>query len=133
MSVEHGWHVFWSPKGDRLYYHAYNSVMEVEVSTDPFLRLGTPRSFIDPDSSTPSLQGNGIAVTKDGKRFVGIRGVETEGEDEVGGGNSCGIELVFGVSGVGPIRVRESYGRAWNPWPPIEAMDNNWGAVSEKA
>jgi hypothetical protein len=57
--------------------------MEVEVSTDPVLRLGTPRVFIDPDRSTLSLQGNGIAVSEDGKRFVGIRGVETEGENEV--------------------------------------------------
>jgi serine/threonine protein kinase len=82
VSVEHGWHVFWSPKGDRLYYHTYNKVMEVQVSTDPVLRLGTPRLFIDPDRSTLS-HGNGIDVTADGKRFVGIRRVETTGEDEV--------------------------------------------------
>jgi serine/threonine protein kinase len=52
ISFDHGWRAYWSPAGDRLYYNSYGKIMEVQVSTDPVLRLGTPRVFLDPDQTT---------------------------------------------------------------------------------
>jgi hypothetical protein len=82
VSVEHGSRPYWNPAGDRLYYNSYGSLMEVQVSTDPVLRLGTPRLFIDPDQTT--LQPwRGTAIARDGKRFIGIRDVEKDEADKV--------------------------------------------------
>ena len=82
VSFEHGWRAFWSPAGDRLYYHYYHKLMEVQVSTNPVLRLGTPRLLFEPDQSTLQLW-RGVDIAEDGKRFVGIRGVEKDDESEV--------------------------------------------------
>ena len=80
VSVEHGWHAYWSPAGDRLYYNSYGKLMEVQVSTDPVLRLGTPRVFLDPDQTT-IMSREGIDIAEDGKRFVGIRNVKKDDDD----------------------------------------------------
>ena len=55
--------------------------MEVQVSTDPVLRLGTPRVFLDPDHTT-ILSWEGIDIAEDGKRFVGIRNVKKDDNDD---------------------------------------------------
>ena len=81
VSVETGQRAYWRPAGDRLYYNSYGKLMEVEVSTDPALRLGTPRVVVDPDRTT-LLPWLGIDITQDGKRFVGIRNVAITMDDE---------------------------------------------------
>jgi len=85
VSVDQGWGVSWSPVGDRVYFVSRLSLMEVEVSTDPALRLSTPRVLIDVEKTKLTLW-RGIAVTQDGTRFVGTRErekEESEGEEEV--------------------------------------------------
>jgi hypothetical protein len=81
ISFDHGWRAYWSPAGDRLYYNSYGKIMEVQVSTDPVLRLGTPRVFLDPDQTT-LLPWKGIDIAEDGKRFVGIRNVKKDDDDD---------------------------------------------------
>jgi len=81
VSTRHGWLSYWSPSGDRLYYHDYDRLMVVQVSTDPVLRLGTPRLFLDP-SHTTILPWEGIDIAEDGKRLVGIRNVKKDDNDE---------------------------------------------------
>ncbi len=77
VSEKQGWRNYWSPAGDRLYYLFYDKLMEVRVSTDPVLRLGTPRLLLDSQESSIHLW-RGIDITKDGKRFVGIREVAVD-------------------------------------------------------
>jgi hypothetical protein len=55
--------------------------MEVQVSTNPVLRLGTPRIFLDWDQTT-IMPWLGIDIAEDGKRFVGIRNVKKDDDDE---------------------------------------------------
>jgi Tol biopolymer transport system component len=81
ISFESGWRAYWSPAGDRLYYNSYGKIMELQVSTDPVLRMGTPRVFLDPDQTT-LLPWLGIDIAEDGKRFVGIRNVKKDEDDD---------------------------------------------------
>jgi serine/threonine-protein kinase len=86
VSEEQGWRAYWSPAGDRLYFNSLTSLMEVEVSTDPVLRLGTPRLLIDGQQTELKIW-RGISVAADGRRFVGTRDVRNEeGEEESEGG-----------------------------------------------
>jgi serine/threonine-protein kinase len=83
VSVDQSWGVSWSPVGDRVYFLSHLSLMEVEVSTDPALRLSTPRLLIDGEKTQLTLW-RGFAVAADGTRFVGVREwEEDEGEEEV--------------------------------------------------
>jgi len=81
VSINHGLCSYWSPSGDRLYYTSYGKLMEVQVSTDPVLRLGTPRVFLDPNQTT-IMPWLGIDIAEDGKRFVGIRNVKKDDDEE---------------------------------------------------
>ncbi len=90
VSVDGGNRAFWSPVGDRLYFLARGSLMEVEVSTDPVMRLSRPRVLIDNEKTKLTLW-RGFAVAEDGTRFVGARPLEEdEGEEQV----EDGIQLV---------------------------------------
>jgi hypothetical protein len=84
VSTRHGFFSHWSPSGDRLYYHDFDWLMVVRVSTDPVLQLGTPRVLLD---SGAGLQlWRGVDLAKDGKRFVGIREVERDEAEAVKNG-----------------------------------------------
>ena len=87
VSVDGGHRAAWSPVGDRVYFLAHNSLMEVEVSTDPVLRLSRPRVLIDNEKTKLTLW-RGFAVAEDGTRFVGARPLEEdEGEEQVEDGS----------------------------------------------
>ncbi len=73
-----------------MYFLAHNSLMEVEVSTDPVLRVGRPRVLIDKER-TKLMLWRGFAVTEDGTRFVGARQHQ---EDEGEGKAEDGIHVV---------------------------------------
>ena len=64
---------------DRLYFNSYVSLREVEVSTDPVLRLGTPRLMIDSQRTELQLW-RGISASEDRARFVGIRPARDGGD-----------------------------------------------------
>ena len=75
-----------------MYFLEGGTLMEVEVSTEPLMRLGTPRKLIDGEETKLHLW-RGIAMTEDGTRFIGARNPEEEqgeGEEEV----EEGIHLV---------------------------------------
>ena len=73
----------WSPVGDRVYFLDRGTLMEVEVSTDPVMRLSRPRVLIDNEKTKLTLW-RGFAVAEDGTRFVGARPLEEdEGEEQV--------------------------------------------------
>jgi Tol biopolymer transport system component len=74
------WKVFWSPAGDRLFYHQWGNLMEVEVLTDPELQLGTPRPLFERDEGALKL-GRGGAIAEDGRSFVIVRELKPD-EDE---------------------------------------------------
>jgi len=79
VANEHGYQPYWSPAGDRLYFNSNVSLREVEVSTDPVLRLGTPRLMIDAQRTELQLW-RGISASADGTRFVGIRPARDGGD-----------------------------------------------------
>jgi len=74
----------WSRGGDRLYYVQGESLMEVDVATDPVLRLGTPRALF---SRKPLGWGlifgwpPGFDVSPQGDRFVISQPVGEEPEE----------------------------------------------------
>jgi Tol biopolymer transport system component len=79
VANDHGYRPYWSPTGDRLYFNSNASLREVEVSTDPVLRLGTPRLMIDAQR-TELETWRGISASTDGTRFVGIRPARDGGD-----------------------------------------------------
>ena len=82
VSVANGEWPKWSPTGDRLYYTSYSALLEVEVRTEPTLRLGTPRQMFDHTESAVEYW-EGFAIAPDGKRFVGIRQVARDDDEDV--------------------------------------------------
>jgi Tol biopolymer transport system component len=79
VANDHGYRPYWSPTGGRLYFNSNASLREVEVSTDPVLRLGTPRLMIDAQR-TELETWRGISASTDGTRFVGIRPARDGGD-----------------------------------------------------
>ncbi len=60
-----------------MYYHDYDRLMVVQVSTDPVLRLGTPRLFIESERTRFRFD-RGTDIADDGRRFVGVRATELD-------------------------------------------------------
>ena len=76
----------WNRTGDRLYYVERESLMEVEISTTPALRLGQPtRLFEREPLGWPLIFGwpPGFDVSPDGERFV-INQATDRGEARTG-------------------------------------------------
>ena len=55
VSRDGGWLAYWSPAGDRLYYHAGGDVMKVEVSTEAELQFGTPELLVSGNAKVSDL------------------------------------------------------------------------------
>ncbi len=73
VSAEGGISPVWSRRGDKLYYFRENDLMEVNVSTSPSLKLGTPRMlFRHEPCGHPLIPGlsEGFDVSGDGQRFL---------------------------------------------------------------
>jgi Tol biopolymer transport system component len=63
----------WSRRGDKLYYLHEGDIMEVDVSTSPSLRIGTPRKLFSHEfCGLPVLPGlsEGFDVSADDERFL---------------------------------------------------------------
>ena len=73
VSVNGGHWPIWNQKGDRLYYIHSETLMEVEVSTNPSLRLGQPREVFTREPLGWSLRFGwppGFDVSADEEKFV---------------------------------------------------------------
>jgi Tol biopolymer transport system component len=81
VSVNGGNSPTWSKRGNELFYREGNRrLMVVPVSTQPMLKLGTPRSlFALQNGETPGAQGGGFRagydVSPDGKLFLMVQRV----------------------------------------------------------
>ena len=67
----------WSPKGDRLFYLAGNTLMEVAITTAPSIRVGAPRKLFDVELA-PALpfSNQSFDVGPDGETLILVRPLE---------------------------------------------------------
>lgn len=73
VSTAGGARPLWSPRGDRLFFTRLpQTLMEVEVSTDPGLKLGTPRELFTAREGEVELF-MGFDAAADGERFLAVR------------------------------------------------------------
>jgi len=71
----------WDPRGGRLYFLAGTDLMELEVTTDPVLRLGTPRKLFSISSlGNEGALTNRFCVAPDGQRFLFVKAIKQEGD-----------------------------------------------------
>ncbi|MCL4522999.1 MAG: hypothetical protein M1451_03675, partial [Acidobacteria bacterium] len=78
VSVHGGNWPRWNRKGDRLYYAEGNTIMEVEVTAHPALRLSTPKklfSHVFSGVSRPFGWPDSFDVAGDGQKFVLVQPV----------------------------------------------------------
>jgi serine/threonine-protein kinase len=71
----------WARSGDSLFFLRGNDLMEVEITTQPALRLGTPRKLFSrapTGQSVTTFIGEGYDVTGDGERFVMVENAEPD-------------------------------------------------------
>ncbi len=74
VSVEGGTFPVWSPVGGELFYLAGSVVKQVEVVTEPAVRLGTPRTLFDAaDVGVDVLGFTRFEVSRDGRRFLMVQ------------------------------------------------------------
>jgi serine/threonine-protein kinase len=85
ISNEGGTSPVWAGGGGELFYRNGDALMSVEVSTSPRFSAGAPRllfrgSYMEPAGTSPSLARpdwpRNYAVSRDGQRFIMIRGEE---------------------------------------------------------
>ncbi len=77
LSVAGGRSPFWDPRGGRLYFLEKETLTEVEVADGDSPRLGKPTALFE----VPSPRG--IAVARDGERFVAVEPAGDAEQDEV--------------------------------------------------
>ena len=70
----------WSPKGDKILFVNNGKLYEVEVVSEPGLRLGSPRMIVDGATHLLSLN-QGYGVGPEGDRFIAVQTVEPEVEE----------------------------------------------------
>ncbi len=80
VSTQGGFDPRWNSRGDRLYFMSADAVMEVEVSTQPAVRTGTPRVLFHAREIGVRLDGDThFDIAPDGRRFAMVRPIPTEG------------------------------------------------------
>jgi len=78
-SVDGGQFAQWRGDGGELYYTTFESIMAVDVQTEPGLTLGTPHKLFDrPTTNWASRWADGFDVTDDGQRFLMLQPVRQE-------------------------------------------------------
>jgi serine/threonine protein kinase len=79
VSVNGGFWPRWSGSGDRLFFREGESIMEVDVTFEPSLTLGTPREVFSGGESDLVMAGwLAYDVTADGNRFLMLQDVTPE-------------------------------------------------------
>ena len=84
VSVDGGVWPQWSSDGTRLFFAGGDDILEVDVTVEPTIRLGTPRTlFSRPSFSYPMPAGlpPGFAASADGSRFLVVQPVEDDSFD----------------------------------------------------
>ena len=80
VSVDGGNIPVWSPRGDKIYYREGGSIMEVDVTTEPGLQLGSPRELFNAREIGVNVFGfTRFDVARDGERFLMVQEVREEG------------------------------------------------------
>jgi Tol biopolymer transport system component len=77
-SVNGGGWQRWGRRGDKLFYEENNTLMELDVTTEPTLALGTPRPLFSADAIDVTLD-RGYAVGPDDDRFLVVQELKAEG------------------------------------------------------
>jgi Tol biopolymer transport system component len=80
VSVDGGVWPRWSADGSRLFYANDEAIFEVDVSTDPDVRLGRPRMLFSRDGLAGSGRHVGFDVTADGESFLVLAMEESEAD-----------------------------------------------------
>jgi Tol biopolymer transport system component len=76
VSLDGGRWPRWGPSGDELFFVAGASLMVVDVTTTPTLRLGTPRELFGQDRTGYDLNGpRQYDIAPDGRRFLVTKNV----------------------------------------------------------
>jgi serine/threonine protein kinase len=84
VSVDGGVWPQWSADGSRLYFAGGDDILEVDVTVEPTIRLGTPRTLFTRRSfgyPMPAGLPPGFAVSPDGDRFLIVQPVEDDSFD----------------------------------------------------
>ncbi len=88
VSTREGRLARWNPQGGELFYIDGNSLMAVEITTEPELRASPPIELFTGDQVGTNLRplfnnfGRHYDVAPDGERFIVVQGVE-RGRNEV--------------------------------------------------
>jgi Tol biopolymer transport system component len=70
-----GLHPLWSPDGRRAFYRSGQQFFEVDVTTSPDVRLGTPRALFERQYEFgPNLTFPNYSVSGDGREFLVVQG-----------------------------------------------------------
>ena len=81
VSIDGGSWPDWSAEGDRLFFVNDGKLHEVGVTSDPGLRLSSPRVVID-EAPNQLLLGHSYGTPRGGDRFVAVQTVENEAKNE---------------------------------------------------
>jgi Tol biopolymer transport system component len=84
VSVDGGVWPQWSADGARLFFAGGDDILEVDVTVEPTIRLGTPRTLFTRRSfgyPMPAGLPPGFAVSADGDRFLVVQPVEDDSFD----------------------------------------------------
>jgi len=84
VSVDGGVWPQWSADGSRLFFAGGDDILEVEVTLDPTIRLGTPSTLFTRQSfgyPMPAGLPPGFAVSPEGDRFLVVQPVEDDSFD----------------------------------------------------
>ena len=74
VSVERGRFPVWSPVGGELFFLDGSAVKQVDVTTEPTMRLGTPRTLFDAAEIGVDVIGESrFEIARDGRRFLMIQ------------------------------------------------------------
>ena len=80
VSVDGGAIPVWDRRGDRIYYREKDSIMEVEIDTEPAVQLGSPHKLFSAKDAGVDIYGfTRFDVAPDGERFIMIQELEQEG------------------------------------------------------
>jgi len=78
VSTNGGTNPFWSKKGDRIFFLNGEDLLEVDVSSENPLTLGTPRVLFS-GGAAHLMFARGFDVSSDGNRFLTVQQVEKTG------------------------------------------------------
>jgi Tol biopolymer transport system component len=80
VSVNGGQAPVWDRSGDKIFYREKGALMEVDVDTDPTVRLGSPRKLFEAKDADVLIRNfHRFDVAPDGERFIMVQELKQEG------------------------------------------------------